>query len=237
MQSWQGKELHVDVLYSRAGVAQQIVISANSGAVLFDAGDGIVRDLLKNRGIFNQLKGIVLTHGHFDHMGGLFSLLGFLRMIGRKEPLPIHFPTAAIEIETTLAAFQRSYTATIPFELAVRETLPGDVFELAGIRITAFGMIHCGGTAAGGILDRIPALGYRVAYHGETIAISGDTGDCPALRELVDGVDLAILEATHQTNADAGEETLKKVHLSAELAADIGKTAHGYILVHQSGER
>jgi len=236
MQSWQGKNLHADILYSRAGVAQQIVISAESGLVLFDAGDGIVRDLLKDRDIFKQLKGIVFTHGHFDHMGGLFSLLGFLRMIGRTEMLPIHFPTAAIEIETMLAAFQRSYATTIPFELALRETLPGDVFELAGMHITAFEMIHCGGTAAGGIMDRIPALGYRVAYHGETIAISGDTGDCPALRELVAGADLAILEATHQTNADAGEEVLQKVHLSTELAAEIGKTAHEYILVHQSRE-
>jgi ribonuclease BN (tRNA processing enzyme) len=237
MQSWQGKELHVDILHSRAGVAQQILISHKTGVVLFDAGDGTIRDLLENKIPPKHIKGIALTHGHFDHMGGLFTLLGFMRMIGRKEPLPIHFPPGSIEIQAILGAFQVCYSTTTPFAITARETPPGTTFEIAGMQITAFEMIHCGGTAAGGILDRIPALGYRISCHGETIAISGDTGDCPALRKMVAGVDLAILEATHRTNAEAGAETLQKVHLSAELAAEIGRTAKEFILVHKSGER
>ena len=83
-QSWQGKNIEVNILYTKAGLAQQIWVRNENGSILFDTGDGILRDIISNELDITQIRGIVFTHGHFDHIGGLHSLLGFLRMKGRN---------------------------------------------------------------------------------------------------------------------------------------------------------
>lgn len=68
---WQGKNWNVKVLYSKAGVATQILISTLECDILVDVGDGTLRDLLEPDYDFEQLKAVAITHGHFDHVGGL----------------------------------------------------------------------------------------------------------------------------------------------------------------------
>ncbi len=236
-QSWQGESLNVNILYSRAGVAQQIWVSNENGSILFDTGDGILRDIISNELNIAQIKAIVFTHGHFDHVGGLHSLLGFLRMKGRKEPLPIFAPEGCTEVFSIANNFLKCYQDTVPFEISFREIYPHAVFQICDISIEAYPVVHCGGIKGSGILGEIPALGYRISYKGETIAISGDTGMCPSLKELVKGADLAILEATLKTSKGANKETLEKVHLSEDLAREVGKLAKDFILIHKGKRR
>ena len=231
--SWQGKSLRVHVLHSRAGVAQHIWISNDHGAVLIDAGDGLLRDILAGRLGFDRIRGIFFTHGHFDHMGGLHTLLGFLRMIGRKDPLPIAAPEGCTEVFSTVDEFKRCYAGTIPFDISCKTIQPHEISRIAGMSLEAYPVIHCGGIEGSEILKQIPAFGYKISYKGETVAISGDTGDCPSLRELVTGADLAILEATYESSDEVSSETLRKVHLSEDLAEEIGHLAESHILIHK----
>jgi ribonuclease Z len=231
--TWRGRKLSVDILYSRAGVAQQIIIAIDNGAILFDTGDGTLRDLINARIDRNKIKGLFYTHGHFDHMGGLHTLLGFLRMIGRKEHLCVIIPAGCDEVTATIKNFKCLYSGSIPFHIHLGEATPRDIIQIAGMSIEPFEMMHCGSVEGGVILDRIPALGYRVSCDGETVAISGDTGDCPELRQLVRDADLAIIEATYARSSDATPDELAKVHLSEELAVEIGALAKEYMLVHR----
>ena len=112
MESWQGKWLKVRILYSRPGIAQQIWLNNEKGAILVDTGDGVVRDIISNRLPISQLKGIVITHGHFDHVGGLHSLLGFLRCTGKKGLLPIYAEFALLHTTWQLL---RPLMICIPF--------------------------------------------------------------------------------------------------------------------------
>jgi ribonuclease Z len=232
-QSRKGKSINVKILYSRAGVAQHIWINNENGSILFDTGDGVLRDILTNNLDISQIKGLVFTHGHFDHVGGLHSLLGFLRMIERKEPLTIFAPKGCKEAFSIADNFVQCYSKTIPFRISKNELQSDEVFQIAGMTIMAYPVIHCGTTKGSGILKQIPAMGYRISYKGETIAISGDTGICSSLKELVKGVDLAILEATFQTSAGISREMLEKVHLSENLAKEVGKLAKDFILIHK----
>ena len=233
MKTWIGEYLSVKVLFSKAGIATQIWVHCPKGTVLVDAGDGVLRDVLSQGIDLKSIGGILITHGHFDHMGGLYSLLGFLRMVGRKEPLPVAAPAGCSEVLGVLEMFQRCYGDTIPFGIVCQEVAPREEFPLAGMIVTAYPMVHCGSIEGGGILDPIPAMGYRLWYNGETVAISGDTGDCPELRELVKGADLAILEATNKHRTDVSPEELTKVHISEDIAIEIAQLAKDYMLIHQ----
>jgi len=233
VQSWEGKSLRARVLFSRAGVAQHIWIENENGAVLIDAGDGLIRDLISSDLDPGRIRGVVFTHGHFDHVGGLYSLLGFLRMIGRKEPLPIVAPRGCTEVFALVENFERCYPDTIPFEIRRREIRPEQVIRIAEMSIRAYEVVHCGSIEGAEILARIPAMGYRVSHAGEIIAVSGDTGFCPSLGRLAKGADLAIIEASYKKSKGVDREILEKVHLSEDLAQEIGRLAKSFLLVHR----
>lgn len=231
--SWQGKKLQANVLFSRAGVAQHIWINSGHGAVLIDTGDGLLRDVLAAKLDLAQIKAIFYTHGHFDHMAGLHALLGFLRMVGRMEPLPIYAPAGCTEVNSMLDSFIHCYQDSISFELSYHELEPMAVVEIEDMTVTAYPVIHCGSIAGSDVLDQIPAVGYRIAAEGESVAISGDTGKCPPLEALVRDADLAIIEATYQSSDDISAKTLAAVHLSEDIAQEIGRLAKELIIVHR----
>lgn len=129
--------------------------------------------------------------------------------------------------------FTSLYSETIPFKIDLENAIPGEKYEFSGITVQPFPVIHCGSIEGQGVMDPIPALGYRISSGGETVVISGDTGDCESLRENVKGADLAIIEATFRSSDEESEEELKKVHLSEDLATEIGETAKEYMLVHK----
>jgi ribonuclease Z len=230
---WQGHSIKVNILYTHAGVAQHIWVESKNGSILIDAGDGLLRDLLSNGLNPHKIRGIIFTHGHFDHMGGLHTLLGYFRMKSRAKSLSIFAPKGCKEVFSTVYNFKRWYGKTIPFRIFCRQTQPKKTFQIAAMIVKPYPVIHCGYLDGTGVLDQIPAMGYRISYQGEIIAISGDTGLCSSLRELVKGVDLAILEATYGKSGELSKECLEKVHLSEDLAEQVAKSAKEFILVHK----
>ena len=226
---WQGKNWNVEVLYSKAGVATQILISTLKGDILVDVGDGTLRDLLELDYKFEQLKAIAITHGHFDHVGGLWTLFGFLRMIGRTSDLFLIAPRSCSEAKNLVEGFIAVYGNAMPFRVILKELSDEQRIIIGAIEVQAFSVIHRGSTKVYGVGKRVPAVGYSIGYDKQRIVISGDTGMCQSLKKFVKGADLAILEAT------AKEKTAKnfEVHLSLEEAREIGKTAEKFILIHQ----
>lgn len=233
MQSWHGKHIHVTVLFSRAGIAQQIWLAGEQGSLLVDAGDGALRDIINNDLDLKTLSGIIFTHGHFDHISGLYALLGFMRMVGRKDILRVYAPQGCLEVAPIIDRFTGEYAASVPFEIRYEEIDPEQTFNVAGMSIHPYSVVHCGSIEDNKVLERIPALGYRISCQGEIIAITGDTGLCYAVKQLVNGADLAVIEAVYESSNDMTEEMLQQVHLSVDKAVEIGKLAKQYLLVHQ----
>ncbi|MFP4458646.1 MAG: MBL fold metallo-hydrolase [Candidatus Zixiibacteriota bacterium] len=230
---WQGKSLSLEILKSQAGLSQGFWVEYDDKAILVDAGDGILSEIVKRKLPFKSLSAILITHGHFDHMAGLYAILAFFRMIGREKPLYIISPDGSKEIMAHFKLFTELYKKTIPFEIIPKNTDDRDGIDIGELHIKAYALYHCGSIEGGRILDRIPANGYRIEYLGEQIAISGDTGYVPALEELVKDTQLAIIEATFKDEDKVTDEMLQKVHLNEKLAHKAGELAENYILCHK----
>ncbi len=231
--SWKGKHLSAEVLYAFAGLAQQILVGCDDRYVLVDCGDGTLRDLRDRDFDMARLSGILITHGHFDHVGGLHSLLGFMRMIGRRDPLKIIAPAGCYQIGEIVRGFMDCYGESLPFEIERLPASPREAIELDVFSIVPVPVVHCGSAINGQIFDQIPAVGYRITSGGESVAITGDSGMCEALKELVKDADLALIEATFTNEMEVPAAVLNTVHLNERLASELGLLARSYHLVHR----
>ena len=223
--------MNTTVLYSQAGIATQIMISVEEDCFIVDTGDGTLRDLLCRKIDFRKIKGIFLTHGHCDHVAGLYALLGYFRIIERKCPINIYFPKGCKEAQQIVFAFQKSYN-DFSFQIQMHEVKGGDEVKIEELKVKIYQMRHYAAVGVNRILHPDPAVGYRFISKGESVAISGDTGICPGLIKLVEGADLALIDSTLNEN-EATKELLEKLHLSKEKAEEIGKLAKKYILIHR----
>ncbi|MCK7520797.1 MAG: MBL fold metallo-hydrolase [Ignavibacteriales bacterium] len=90
-----------------------------SSHFVIDPGDGILRDLNKEIGTQNILtiSDIFVSHGHHDHVGGVWSLLTYLRVMNKNLRLSIYFPKGCVEIESIYNAFKKVYSKTISYEI------------------------------------------------------------------------------------------------------------------------
>jgi ribonuclease Z len=224
----------VNLLFSKAGIATQILLDS----VLIDVGDGTLRDLLSQSCDMSSIEIIAITHGHYDHVGGLFSLLGYMRMIGRKDPVKILYP-GSCEVETLVSGFKTVYADYLPFTIELIQVTNHQIYHFGNTTIQSIFVLHAGSTAQG-ILPSIPATGYRITVQDKTYAVTGDSTLCDALEELVSGADLAFIEATWTPARKAMlsekygdiEESMLSVHLSEEQAHALGKLAKDYMLIH-----
>ncbi|UCG02056.1 MAG: MBL fold metallo-hydrolase [Candidatus Heimdallarchaeota archaeon] len=219
------------VLYSSAGIATQILIQESQKLIiLFDVGDGIIRDLLKEGLSFPLTVPlyILLTHGHYDHCGGLFSLLGFLRMIGQSSLVEIYYPAGSIEIEGLIDIFTSSYQETIPFKLKTSSLKPLDEIKIVeDVRIVAYKMKHMGSTLSHGVLTEIPALGYAIFKKDEKwLVFTGDTGMNENLPNFLKNAKHAYIEATNLSDHHSA------YHLNVKEAQKLGELAKDFTLVH-----
>jgi len=229
MHFWSKGGLELTVLHSIAAVATQVLIRSGEGLILVDAGDGTLRDLLSASIAPEVLGGILLTHGHYDHVGGLHSLLGYMKMRERRELLPVLLPRGSREGATLVTNFLEVSSGAVPFHVDLVELSDGDVLALGPFHISAVGVTHCSAAAEGEGL-RMPALGYRVSRGEVTVAITGDCGDTASVRELVRGTDLAVVEASFDSYTS---EYDKRVHLTEKVAREVGALAEEHILIHR----
>ena len=120
--TWTKDNFSIKIFCSIPNIATGILLKAGDAHFVIDPGDGILRDLNKEIGVNKllDLSDVFITHGHHDHVGGVWSLLTYLRVMQKKSPLTIHYPEGCVEIESIYNAFKKVYSRTITYKINLK---------------------------------------------------------------------------------------------------------------------
>ena len=196
-------ELTVILLGTAAGPTAQpqrlgisTLVRAGSQTLLFDCGRALTTGLARLAINPASVTKVFITHLHSDHVVSLPELYLFpWAARGRQVPLQVWGPQGTRSMVDHL---QQAFAFDIHMRRDVDEKFPGEgiravatdiregvVYQAEGVTVTAFLVDH--GLVA-------PAFGYRVAYRGRSVVLSGDTKPSDNLVKFAQGVDVLIHE-------------------------------------------
>ena len=131
-----------------------------------------------NREGVRHIDDLVLTHWHYDHVGGLGELEYMVQLVTKA-------PIATYASPYTLESIGREFNYMM-YCLAAAPIEPFDEFTIDGVRYTALPVQHAPGT-----------YGYLIETGDTTLFYASDTGKLPPeTAERVRGVDILAMDAT-----------------------------------------
>jgi ribonuclease Z len=226
--NWKKKDFSIKIFCSIPNIATGILIKGGSKYFVVDPGDGILRDLNNEIGMKQilSISDIFITHGHHDHVGGVWALLTYMRVMHKTSSLSIHYPEGCVEIESIYNAFRKVYSSTLSYKITLKVIKQSRNFRTKNITVRPFPVIHKEYLHDGVTTRQVPALGYSFVFNGTKICYGGDTAYCEDLVRQAKGADLAIVEAGHE------DDTPDEMHMTMSEAKSIGESAKEYFLVH-----
>ncbi|MGW0562576.1 MBL fold metallo-hydrolase [Streptomyces sp. NPDC003016] len=190
---------------SAESACSSYLVEADGFRLLLDLGNGALGELQRHVGLYD-IDAIFLSHLHADHcidMCGYFVARYYRHEGGRAPAIPVYGPEGTERRLTT--AYADTPTEKSMAEVFDFRTLRPGTFELGPFSVRTEKVHH-----------PVETYGIRVAHGGRSLAYSGDTGTCPALSELADGVDLFLCEASFTY----GKEDIPGLHLNGREAGE-----------------
>jgi ribonuclease BN (tRNA processing enzyme) len=204
--------------------------------ILFDAGRGVVNQLVRAGVPLSSVNPVLLTHHHFDHIGDLYDVMLSTWMHGRKEPLRIYGPPETRRIVDALltqvydkdwqwrSIGEPSFGGWKP--IVVQDVAPGPVLDTGRWKVSAETVVHGDGLGfPEAFLKRWNCYGYRFEAEGKVIAISGDTIDCDGLDRLARNADV-LVHCCYMASAEIENDHFRRLVQHTLAAGDtVGKIA------------
>lgn len=149
-------------------------------SVLIDCGPDFRQQMLKVP--FAPLDGVLITHEHYDHVGGLDDLRSY-SIFGDVEIYAEQMVSKAIRSRMPYCFSESKYEG-IP-RIHMNEVEPGNSFSIGDIKITPLRVMH----------GKLPILGYKL----NDVAYITDMSLAPeTLYEQLKGVEVLIVNALRQ---------------------------------------
>lgn len=218
-----------------------------SDVYLVDAGDGAAQQLVRAGFPLGRVRGIFISHLHFDHTGGLAAILGLRFQMGTPGPLAIFGPPGTKELVSGLIASMQP-------EARIGNAVPGEVYRDPAASVNVTELVDGGALT----LDRLSvkvrgnshysrpettkeaghsiSLSFRFGLPDRVIVYTGDTGPSKAVEQLAQGADLLVSEMIDFGSMEAHIKALGLPSARAEqiiwhlkahhlTAADVGSLA------------
>ncbi len=190
-----------------------VAVLAGDDLFLVDAGMGSANTMNLHGEATQNLRAILLTHFHSDHISGIYDFNLGSWVAGRNEPLVLIGPPGVERVAEGLNeayALDRTYRVAhhgeammkpALGELGAREIAPGEIWNNEGLIITAFLVDHA---------PIAPAYGYRFDYKGRSVVVSGDSNVVESLVTVANGADLLLHDVLSMPIVKAMEDGAKK---------------------------
>lgn len=211
-----------------------VLVVAGQRAFVVDVGEGGPRTLALMGVQPARIDGVLLTHFHSDHIGGLGELMLQRWATGsHADQTPVYGPQG---VESVVDGFNAAYRldtsyriahhgeATVPpsgaggvahpFTIAPESDASVTVLSDGDLTITAIPVNHA---------PIFPAVGYRFDYRGRSLVISGDTAKSPVLAKAATGADVLFHEGLQVTMVAEMHQAAERNRRApmAKITADI----------------
>ncbi len=189
---------------TRSQPAHALIVG--SDVYLVDAGDGAGGQVAKAGFLIEQVKGLFISHLHFDHTGGILAVLGLRLQLNAPQILDIYGPPGTEKFISGLLAgmapaMEAAYGLpgqTWPSKLNVVELVDGSAVELVGASVRVAENTHyiIEGSDQSDLPDEegYVSLSYRFDLANRSIVYTGDTGPSKAVTELAMNADVLVSE-------------------------------------------
>lgn len=174
-------------------------------AHLVDAGDGAMTALADAGVDYPELRTIWISHIHFDHIGGLYGVLGLRLQTRTTRPLTIYGPPGIKVIVAGLVAAMRPSARSgfgipgeVPIDPAANITVveldDGAVVQCDDFTVRVAANSHYSFPAGSENERLFRSLSYRFDLPGRSIVYTGDTGPSDKVTALAKGATMLVTE-------------------------------------------
>jgi hypothetical protein len=113
--------------------------------LLIDCGEPVDRSLKSTSLSYDSVDGILLSHMHSDHVGGIFMLMQGFWLEGRKRELPVYLPGGAAQPLRRMLEAVLLFDGLIGFRLKFIPLISKKRLVVNGVRVTSFPTTHLDG--------------------------------------------------------------------------------------------
>ena len=229
-----------------------VLVEAGDDIYIFDLGNGSVNNLTQYQVPWPNVKAVLITHMHSDHMADLPDAHLQSWIQGRTSPLKVYGPEG---INLVTKGFELAYSADYQYrnEHHGDEMLPMSIAGFNAIQIINNQFIPNdtpGLEILPFVVDHYPvnsAFGFKISYKDRTVVISGDTIHDGSVQKYSKDVDLLVhsaisIDIVERMRGIAPIPQMDKIlfdiqdyHTSIEEAGEIARDANvEHLLIYHS---
>jgi ribonuclease BN (tRNA processing enzyme) len=181
--------------------ASSYLMETDHGDVLLDAGEPVSATLAKRDYDWSRLSGIIITHTHADHVGGLPMLIQQLHLSGRTNPLDLYGPSEFVERLRDYFGPHYLIMEAMKFEVRRVALVQSEAFEIAGVHFTPTSTKHLEPArkkvSQFGYPNRCESFALCIRTGSVSYFYSGDVRSFEDIRDHIGSAAVAILDSTH----------------------------------------
>lgn len=178
------------------------LIQSGEKQYILEAGDGAARQMVCYGVDPLSLEAVFISHTHPDHVSGLFMIMQYMHLSGRKNPLPVYLPEGVLPSFESVFPFFQIFRDKWPFEFSLNPISDGSAYQDGQLQWQAVRNDHLDS-------NREYAAGYGLSADSysfilgdsrcRTFFYTSDILSLDCLRGKAEGSPYLLAESTHIT--------------------------------------